>query len=120
MTDTTNPCNPAEQQARQDELDRFYEADGRHDPAHPHHATYTGLVATPEPSPATEASDETITIPRAAFADMCEWIEGGGDLDWWHKYGADEDDETWELAQRVAKHLWHCVAPASEGATTDA
>ena len=34
-----------EQAARQVELDRLYEADGRHDRSHPHHATYTGLVA---------------------------------------------------------------------------
>lgn len=34
-----------EQAARQAELDRLYEADGRHDPAHPHHALFTGLVA---------------------------------------------------------------------------
>lgn len=34
-----------EQDARQAELEARYEADGRHDPAHPHHATYTGLVA---------------------------------------------------------------------------
>lgn len=34
-----------EQAARQAELDRLYEADGRCDPAHPRHAVYTGLVA---------------------------------------------------------------------------
>ncbi|NBW63597.1 MAG: hypothetical protein EBR33_10805 [Synechococcaceae bacterium WB4_1_0192] len=40
-----NPdCNPIEQQARQDRLDALYEANGRHDPAHPAHATYTGLM----------------------------------------------------------------------------
>ena len=33
------------QDARQAELDRLYDLDGRHDPHHPHHATYTGLVA---------------------------------------------------------------------------
>lgn len=38
-------CDPVEQQARQDQLDALYQADGRHDPAHPAHATYTGLVA---------------------------------------------------------------------------
>jgi len=36
-------CSPTEQQARQDELDRLYEQDGRNDPNHPLHATYTGL-----------------------------------------------------------------------------
>ena len=32
-------------QARQDELERLYEADGRHDRSHPLHAHYTGLSA---------------------------------------------------------------------------
>lgn len=41
-------CDPIEQQARQDQLDELYAADGRHDPAHPGHATYTGLVAQQE------------------------------------------------------------------------
>ena len=63
---------------------------------------------------------ETITIPRAAFDDMREWIETGLDLDWWHETDEfrEEQPERWELAQRVAKHLWlgDCVAPASEGA----
>ena len=40
----TYDCHPIEQQARQDQLDALYEADGRHDPAHPAHATYTGLM----------------------------------------------------------------------------
>ena len=44
-----NPdCNPAEQQARQDELDRRYEEDGRHDPEHPMHCLYTGLMEAAE------------------------------------------------------------------------
>ncbi len=37
-------CNPIEQQAVQDRLEALYEADGRHDPAHPMHALYTGLA----------------------------------------------------------------------------
>lgn len=37
-------CDPIKQQARQDQLEALYEADGRHDPAHPAHATYTGLM----------------------------------------------------------------------------
>lgn len=40
----TRDCDPIEQQARQDRLDELYQADGRHDPAHPMHATYTGLM----------------------------------------------------------------------------
>lgn len=31
--------------AVQDRLEALYEADGRHDPDHPMHSTYTGLVA---------------------------------------------------------------------------
>ena len=67
---------------------------------------------------ATTVAGETITIPLTAFEDLCEWIAGGGDLDWWEKHGADEDEETWELAQRVAEHLrlGYTVAPASEEA----
>jgi hypothetical protein len=38
-------CNPIEQQARQDQLDALYEADGRHEPTHPMHNLYTGLMA---------------------------------------------------------------------------
>ena len=36
--------NYLEQQARQERLDALYEADGRHDPKHPMHALYTGLL----------------------------------------------------------------------------
>lgn len=40
-----NPdCNPIEQQARQDQLEALYEADGRHNPDHPMHCLYTGLT----------------------------------------------------------------------------
>ena len=42
---TMNPdCNPIEQQAVQYRLEQLYTADGRHDPAHPMHCLYTGLV----------------------------------------------------------------------------
>ena len=41
MTD----CNPIEQQARQDQLEALYEADGRDNPEHPLHCLYSGLVA---------------------------------------------------------------------------
>jgi hypothetical protein len=41
----TCDCDPTEQQARQDHLEALYEADGRHDPAHPMHSIYTGLMA---------------------------------------------------------------------------
>lgn len=51
QVDTT--CDPLAQQQRQDELDARYLADGRQDPAHPQHATYTGLMVAQgqEPSP---------------------------------------------------------------------
>ena len=37
-------CCPIEQSAIQAQLEAWYEADGRQDPAHPDHATYTGLA----------------------------------------------------------------------------
>lgn len=37
-------CCPIEQDAIQQQLEAWYEADGRHDPAHPMHALYTGLA----------------------------------------------------------------------------
>ena len=40
-----NNCDPTQQQAVQDRLEALYEADGRHDPAHPMHGLFTGLVA---------------------------------------------------------------------------
>lgn len=40
-------CHPVEQQQRQEALEAAYEADGRHDPHHPRHATYTGLAQVP-------------------------------------------------------------------------
>lgn len=40
-----NPdCNPIEQQARQDELERLYAEDDRHSADHPMHCLYTGLA----------------------------------------------------------------------------
>jgi hypothetical protein len=38
-------CDPTEQLARQQQLEAWYEADGRHDHAHPDHSIYTGLAA---------------------------------------------------------------------------
>jgi hypothetical protein len=38
-------CNPLVQQARQEHLDRLYLQDGRDDPMHHAHSTYTGLWA---------------------------------------------------------------------------
>ncbi|MGA0207819.1 MAG: hypothetical protein ACO3LT_08520 [Ilumatobacteraceae bacterium] len=36
-------CDPAEQNARQEELERLFELDGRAEPSHEFYATYTGL-----------------------------------------------------------------------------
>jgi hypothetical protein len=44
MTD----CNPTEQERRQALLEHAYVLDGRDDPAHPHHCTYTALAETDE------------------------------------------------------------------------
>ena len=41
-----NQCDPSEQQARQDLLDMAYALDGRDDPGHDFHLTYTGLTET--------------------------------------------------------------------------
>lgn len=41
---TNRDCDPAEQQARQDELERLYAEDGRHNHDHPMHCFYTGLA----------------------------------------------------------------------------
>lgn len=45
-TDKASLDEVLEQDARQAELDRLYDLDGRHDPHHPHHSLFTGLVAT--------------------------------------------------------------------------
>ncbi len=47
------------QQARQDRLDELYHQDGRHEPSHPMHGLYTGLVMTAS----------TTTSPQNAMAD---------------------------------------------------
>lgn len=48
--------DPIEQQRRQDALDAAYEADGRHDPEHPLHALYSGLMTADTTT--TETDDE--------------------------------------------------------------
>jgi hypothetical protein len=45
-------CNPIEQQLRQDQLEELYVKDGRKEATHPHHGTYTGLVAGFQDPPA--------------------------------------------------------------------
>lgn len=59
------PCDPVVQQARQDALDAAYEADGRHDPAHPQHGLYTGLMAVEAPQPSIE--DQLAAWWRASY-----------------------------------------------------
>jgi hypothetical protein len=45
-TNTTHKAmvNPVEEQKRQDQLDSWYEQDGRSDKSHPMHSLYTGLA----------------------------------------------------------------------------
>jgi hypothetical protein len=80
---TSNNCDPVEQQLRQERLDALYEADGRHDPKHPMHALYTGLLidkeeeanaalAQPEPVPVSELVDLAHELRRTA-----EYLQGG-------------------------------------------
>ena len=47
-------CNPIAMQQRQDRLDALFMRDGRDNPEHEHHNTYTGLWAkyVGEPCPA--------------------------------------------------------------------
>lgn len=60
-----SPCNPVEQQARQDALDAAYKADGRNDPAHPQHGVYSGLMTAQEPQPSIE--DQLAVWWRASY-----------------------------------------------------
>ncbi len=61
-------CHPVEQQARQDALDAAYEADGRHDPAHPHHCTYTALMTVePEATAAPSLEDQLAAWWRQSY-----------------------------------------------------
>ena len=47
MTTTLSGADAiAAQQARQDRLEELYHQDGRHEPSHPMHGLYTGLVQT--------------------------------------------------------------------------
>lgn len=48
------------QDARQAELERLYDLDGRNDPHHPHHATYTGLVAGLNDDTTEETTDDDV------------------------------------------------------------
>ena len=46
-----------EQDQRQEELERLYTEDGRHDKAHPMHALYTGLINHPTTQEKTDDSE---------------------------------------------------------------
>lgn len=52
----SSDCNPIEQQARQDQLEALYAADGRHNHDHPMHCLYTGLAVMHEAEPAGHAT----------------------------------------------------------------
>jgi len=67
-----------EQQAVQDRLEALYEADGRHDPAHPMHGLYTGLAQAAQQE---EVEGGVLTDPRMIqcfvigfFANPILWI----------------------------------------------
>ena len=49
-----------EDQERQDRLEHLYEIDGRHDPAHPAHSTYTGLWAKYTTTTTTENDGSSV------------------------------------------------------------
>jgi hypothetical protein len=61
---TTNPLDPQVQNARQAAIDAAYAGDGRHDPAHPRHGVYTGLLEQPLPVVITEEEDEEELLLR--------------------------------------------------------
>jgi hypothetical protein len=64
-----NPdCHPIEQQARQDALEAAYLTDGRDNPAHPHHSTYTALMTAEPEAPATPTlEDQLATWWRSSY-----------------------------------------------------
>ena len=55
----SNACDPTVQQARQDALDAAYLTDGRDNPAHSHHALYTGLMVT-DPAPTSPSLEDQL------------------------------------------------------------
>jgi len=60
----TNPLDPQAQNARQAAIEAAYEADGRHDPEHPRHAIFTGLVTGPAEVVVTATSAESIAVQK--------------------------------------------------------
>ena len=63
---TTNPLDPQVQNAKQAAIEAAYAAAGRHDPAHPRHGTYTGLMA-PAPEPVAPDSGATPITEQPSF-----------------------------------------------------
>ena len=69
-----NNCDPTQQQAVQDRLEALYEADGRHDPAHPMHGLYTGLAQAAQqqevltdPTPLSPAAQAVLDAAHEAW-----------------------------------------------------
>lgn len=58
--------DPHIQQRRQDYLDAIYHLDGRNDPAHPRHATYTGLFQQRLALLVSQDMEATLDAPHAA------------------------------------------------------
>lgn len=52
--------NPLDECVKQAHLESLYEADGRHDPAHPFHALYTGLFVADQRRKRKEARRDEI------------------------------------------------------------
>ena len=63
-----NNCDPTQQQAVQDRLEALYEADGRHDPAHPMHALYTGLAQAADEPAVPDGREPAAVIGHSASA----------------------------------------------------
>ena len=55
--------------AKMERLDLLYTADGRHDPEHPSHGLYTGLIAL---APSTQGTGTAALPTAAASADEAE------------------------------------------------
>jgi len=71
-----NPiCNPFKQLARQRRLEKLYAADGRLDPAHPRHGTYTGLMVQERVSQREELIREVLTAWSTRDQHVLEILE---------------------------------------------
>jgi hypothetical protein len=68
-------CNPFKQLARQRRLEELYAADGRLDPAHPRHGTYTGLIVQERVSQREELIREVLTAWSTQDQHVLEILE---------------------------------------------